>query len=102
LRLLVSVIIILAAMIVLFLFLLATDTALSVWHYLKQAPAWLQIAYFAMLLALPLATLLLFWAWFRPAPGQKSNTQTPASSMEQLQTNCWIFPCRHRCQPCAG
>ncbi len=77
LRILVSVVIILVAMIVLFLFLLATDTALSVWHYLKQAPAWLKIAYFSMLVALPLITLFLFWAWFRPArPDRKKPKQT--------------------------
>jgi len=84
-RLLVSVVIILAAMIVLFLFLLATDTALSVWHYLKAAPAWLQLAYFIMLVALPLTTLVLFWAWFRPTRRNSSGERKSARSIEQLQ-----------------
>jgi small GTP-binding protein len=85
LRFLVSVVIVLAAMIVLFLFLLATDTALSVWHYLKQAPAWLQTAYFVMLVGLPLATLALFWAWFRPARRATRKSRAPAASFDQLQ-----------------
>ncbi len=85
LRLLVSIVIILAAMIMVFLFLLATDTALSVWHYLKEAPAWLQMAYFVMLVALPLITLVLFWAWFRPARHGKKPVKGPAIDFEQLQ-----------------
>jgi len=85
LRFLVAVIIVLAAMVVLFLFLLATDTALSVWHYLKEAPGWLQIAYFVMLIALPLTTLALFWAWFRPAKRGRASTKESAGSFEQLQ-----------------
>lgn len=85
LRLLVSVVILLVAMIVIFLFLLATDTALSVWNYLKQAPAWLQIAYFIMLVALPLATLILFWSWLRPGKRQKPAPAKPIADMETLQ-----------------
>jgi len=85
LRLLVSVIIVLAVMIVLFLFLLATDTALSVWHYLKEAPAWLQLAYFMMLVALPLTVLALFWAWFRPSRRSGKPPKQPARDFDQLQ-----------------
>jgi len=85
LRFLVSVIIVLAAMIVLFLFLLATDTALSVWHYLKEAPVWLQLAYFVMLVALPLTTLAIFWAWFRPSRSKKAQEKKPPINFEQLQ-----------------
>ena len=84
-RWLVSVVIVLAAMIILFLFLLATDTALSVWHYLKQAPAWLQLAYFIMLIALPLATLALFWTWFRPARRRDATRKQPPSGYPDLQ-----------------
>lgn len=85
LKLLVAVIIVLVTMIVLFVFLLATDTALSVWHYLKEAPSWLQLAYFVMIIALALITLALFWAWFRPARrGRKPLKQAPVN-YEQLQ-----------------
>jgi GTP-binding protein EngB required for normal cell division len=74
-RLLVTAVILIAFFLVLFLILLATDTALSVWHYLKQAPAWVQFAYAAMLAGLPALTLVVFWNWFRP--GSKKKTKAP-------------------------
>lgn len=85
LRLLVSIVILLAALIVLFLFLLATDTALSVWSTLQQAPAWLRLAYFAMLVLLPVATLAFFWSWFRPRVRDKGRTAATPVSYEILQ-----------------
>jgi len=85
LRLLVAVIILLVTMLVVFLFLLATDTALSVWNYLRAAPAWLQLAYMAMLVILPLATLVLFWSWFKPSRPRKSSEKPREISFEQLQ-----------------
>ncbi|MEJ8569502.1 GTPase [Elongatibacter sediminis] len=66
LRLLVSIVILLAALLTLFIFLLATDTALSVWSYLREAPAWLRLAYFGLAIAVPLVTVVLFWSWLRP------------------------------------
>ena len=85
LRLLVAIVIILATMMVVFLFLLATDTALSVWHYLKEAPGWMQTAYFVMLLALPIITLTLFRVWFRPGHRGRKTTREPAINFTQLQ-----------------
>lgn len=85
LRLLVSVVIILVTMIVIFLFLLATDTALSVWNYLKQAPPWLQISYFFMLVALPLITLVVFWSWLRPGKRKKPEPPKAIGSLTELQ-----------------
>ena len=67
LRLLISVAILIITFLVLFLVLIASETALTVWHYLKQAPLWVQIGYGIMLVGLPLLTLMLFWNWFRPA-----------------------------------
>ena len=67
LRLLISVAILILAFLVLFLVLIASETALTVWHYLKQAPLWVQIGYGIVLAGLPLLTLVLFWNWFRPA-----------------------------------
>ena len=67
LRLLISVAILILAFLDLFLVLIASETALTVWHYLKQAPLWVQIGYGIVLAGLPLLTLVLFWNWFRPA-----------------------------------
>lgn len=66
LRFLVSIVFLLIAFLVLFLILIASETALTVWHYLKQAPLWVQLGYAAILVILPLVTLVLFWGWFRP------------------------------------
>lgn len=85
LRLLVSIIILLAALLVVFIFLLATDTALSVWNYLRTAPAWLQLAYLCMLVILPLATLVFFWSWFRPRRVAKPDAGPRQVNFEQLQ-----------------
>jgi hypothetical protein len=70
-RLLVSIAILIVAFLVLFLVLIATETALTVWHYLKDAPPWIQLSYALILVGLPLLTLVLFWNWFKPARKQK-------------------------------
>lgn len=85
LRLLVSIIILLAVMLVMFIFLLATDTALSVWNYLRSAPAWLQLAYLCILVLLPLATLVFFWSWFKPRRQAKPEAKSKPANFEQLQ-----------------
>jgi len=85
LRLLVSIVILLAALLVVFVFLLATDTALSVWNYLRTAPVWLQLAYLCMLVILPLATLVFFWSWFRPKRSVKAEPRSRQVNFEQLQ-----------------
>jgi len=84
-RLLVSIVILLAALLVVFVFLLATDTALSVWNYLRMAPAWLQVAYLCMLVILPLGTLVFFWSWFRPKRSVKAEARIRQVNFEQLQ-----------------
>jgi small GTP-binding protein len=71
LRLLVSIAILIIAFLVLFLVLIASETALTVWHYLKEAPLWIQVGYAFILVGLPLLTLVLFWNWFRPAKKEK-------------------------------
>ena len=84
-RLLISVAILILAFLVLFLVLIATETALTVWHYLRQAPLWVQAGYGVVLVGLPLLTLVIFWKWFRPA---KKKTVAPHSrdlSSEALQ-----------------
>ena len=86
-RLLVAAVILIAFFLVLFLILLATDTALSVWHYLKEAPAWVQLAYAIILAGLPLLTLALFWNWFRPGRSKKVQTTQRDVTVETLQEN---------------
>jgi GTP-binding protein EngB required for normal cell division len=71
-RLLVSIAILIIAFLVLFLVLIASETALTVWHYLKEAPLWVQLGYGVILVGLPLLTLVLFWSWFRPTKKDRS------------------------------
>ncbi|MGD2128142.1 MAG: 50S ribosome-binding GTPase [Lysobacterales bacterium] len=79
-RFLVSIVIVIVAFLVLFLVLIASETALTVWHYLKQAPLWVQIGYGVILVGLPLLTLFLFWNWFRPARRKKDREPRPIST----------------------
>lgn len=83
-RLLVSVAILIITFLVLFLVLIASETALTVWHYLKEAPLWIQLGYAVILVGLPLLTLVLFWSWFRPAR-KKKPVQKRELSSENLQ-----------------
>ena len=85
LRLIVSIAILIGTFLVLFLVLIATETALTVWHYLKQAPVWVQLGYGLILVGLPLASLLLFWRWFRPSGKKQSAQQERRRSLEALQ-----------------
>ena len=81
-RLLVSIAIVIVAFLVLFLVLIASETALTVWHYLKDAPLWVQIGYAFILVGMPLLTLILFWNWFRPSRTKK--TVAKAELSEQV------------------
>jgi len=83
-RLLVSIAILIVTFLVLFLVLIASETALTVWHYLKAAPLWVQLGYSVILLGLPLLTLVLFWNWFRPSKKQKTARERELST-EVLQ-----------------
>jgi GTP-binding protein EngB required for normal cell division len=85
LRLIVSIAILIATFLVLFLVLIATETALTVWHYLKQAPLWVQVGYSLLLVGLPLASLLLFWRWFRPSRKKTDGTEGRRLSFDALQ-----------------
>ena len=85
-RLIVAAVILLTVFLVLFLVLLATDTALSVWHYLQDAPPWVQLAYAVVLITIPLVTVIVFWKWFRPSPTRKQQgTEEPVMTTESLQ-----------------
>jgi len=85
LRLIISIAILIGTFLLLFLVLIATETALTVWHYLKQAPVWVQLGYGLLLVGLPLASLLLFWRWFRPSGKKQAGQQRRPLSFEALQ-----------------
>ena len=70
-RLLLFIAVLLVALVTLFLLLLATDTAMSVWQRLGEAPLWLRLAYTLVLLLISSATLWLTWRWLKPA-GKKT------------------------------
>ena len=89
LRFLVSIAILLLAFLVLFLVLIASETALTVWHYLKEAPLWVQLGYAVLLLGLPLLTVVVFWGWLRPGRRKKKGRkeqrrQTPEALQNAL------------------
>lgn len=65
-RLLLFIALSLVAVVTLFLLLLATDTAMSVWQRLGEAPLWLQVAYALLLVVISSATLWLSWRWLKP------------------------------------
>jgi len=67
----------LVAVVTLFLLLLATDTALSVWQQLRVAPLWLQVAYTLVLVLISSATLWLAWRWLKPANKRESIEDKP-------------------------
>jgi len=86
-RLLLLISVLLVAVVTLFLLLLATDTALSVWQRLREAPLWLQVAYTLSLVAISSATLWLSWRWLKPT-GRKTPDKTrnldPLSLQDEL------------------
>ena len=78
-RLLLFIAVLLVAVVTLFLLLLATDTALSVWQRLQLAPLWLQLAYTLILLLISSATLWFTWSWLKPA---KQKTQVEMRNID--------------------
>ena len=78
----------LVAMLALFLALLATDTALSVWQRLSQAPLWLQAVYLLMVALISAASVLLAWRWLRPRKKRRGKDTRPrAVTDESLQSD---------------
>jgi len=83
-RLLLFIAVLLVAVVTLFLLLLATDTALSVWQRLSEAPLWLQVAYSLVLVLISSATLWLSWRWLKPA-GKKTSIEEQKLDSLSLQ-----------------
>jgi small GTP-binding protein len=84
-RFFVFAVLLLVAMLALFLALVATDTALSVWQRLAEAPLWLQFSYVLLLLAVSTATTAVAWRWLRPAKKTSRKSSTRPVSSESLQ-----------------
>jgi GTP-binding protein EngB required for normal cell division len=84
-RLFIIVILALVSTMVLFLVLIATDTALSVWQRLSDAPLWLQIAYAILLLGFSFAAVAVTWRWLRPKKKMPQRSGTREVSAESLQ-----------------
>ena len=80
-KLLLVIALLLVAMVTLFLLLLATDTALSVWQRLRDAPLWLQVSYTLVLLSVSAATLYLSWRWLKPTE------KSPQGEKKQLDSS---------------
>ena len=77
----------LLTIVILFLLLLATDTALSVWQRLSAAPLWLQVIYTLILILISGASLWLSWRWLKPDDKRKpdkSRSQDPESLQDEL------------------
>jgi GTP-binding protein EngB required for normal cell division len=89
-RLLLLIVVLLVAVVTLFLLLLATDTALSVWQRLREAPLWLQVAYTLFLLLISSATLWLSWRWLKPTdkedPGRKKKLDVLSLQQELVES----------------
>jgi small GTP-binding protein len=83
-RLLISLVLIIAAVAMLFLMLLATDTALSVWQRLGTAPLWMQLGYGAVLLLIAAGTTWMLFRWLLPTR-QKSTTEPRVLDETALQ-----------------
>ena len=86
-RLLLAIAVLLVAIVTMFLLLLATDTAMSVWQRLSQAPLWLQISYTLILVFISGATLLFSWRWLKPGskePKNENKQLDPLSLQEEL------------------
>ncbi len=84
-RFFVFIVLLLVAMLALFLALVATDTALSVWQRLAEAPLWLQIAYVLLLAVVSAATTALAWRWFRPAKKTSAKPRSETITSDSLQ-----------------
>ena len=71
----------------LFLVLIATETALTVWHYLQaRRRCGCSLGYARGPGGPAAATLLLFWRWFRPSQEEKERTEARARlTSEALQ-----------------
>ena len=80
-RLLLVLAMLLVAIVTMFLLLLATDTALSVWQRLGQAPLWLQVSYLFLLVFISAAVLYFSWRWLKPSGKKVAEERKPLDTL---------------------
>jgi len=80
-RLLLILAMLVVAVVTMFLLLLATDTALSVWQRLSQASLWLQVSYLFLLVLISTTTLYLSWRWLKPSGKKTAKERKPLDSL---------------------
>jgi GTP-binding protein EngB required for normal cell division len=81
-RLLVLVLLTAIALLAFFLVLVATDTALSVWQRLQEAPVWIQLGYASLLILISVVAVWLAWRWMRPGSSGKPKKSTPGNAAD--------------------
>ena len=87
-RVLIAAALLIALLLVLLVLLVATDTALSVWSQLRQAPLWMQIGYGLLVAVISMAAMAVVWRLLRPrrkASTQKISPQPEAIDESQLE-----------------
>jgi GTPase Era involved in 16S rRNA processing len=84
-RFLIALALLLVSLLALFVALVATETALSVWQRLGEAPAWLQVAYGLALLGFILTVVYLAWRWLWPQRTKPVADSSPALTEATLQ-----------------
>lgn len=75
-RVLIAAALLVALLLVLLVLLLATDTALSVWSRLQEAPLWLQLGYGLVVALVSMGSIALLWRVLRPGKKSKRATDT--------------------------
>jgi GTP-binding protein EngB required for normal cell division len=82
-RLIVGAVVAILALLVLFLVLIATDTALSVWSQLREMPPFLRIGIALVLVSFTVLITILLWRWFLPSgkSGRRKVRQPDAEAL---------------------
>jgi len=100
LRLLVSIAILIAAFLVLFVVLIATEAAVTVWHYLREAPPWVQLGYAVLLAGLATGDGGAVLELVSPARRKRAAVERARSPRKPCRTRwCSQPPAASTCPP---
>lgn len=75
---------VLIALLALTLLLLATDTALSVWSRLAEAPSWLRYGWIGAVAGVTVLATFAAWRWLRPRPASSETPQAQAMDRDHF------------------